>query len=380
VLGSSGLHYPRDQYVAATSLGDRGAQALLANGAGHLLVPSSSVGPVPPSWLFPVWAPFVVNGTHSVADASDAGLAEHLFGSVDPVLRANHLLADLAVLFFSDSQSTLPRGVTLLSPLRWHPGSRFFATMLAGLSSSPIIKSVTLSQLFAQVPPGSAETPLITRNLVAPPTTAADSLSAGLIASARQQLQALHSLAPTQTDVLRRNERLLLLSESSRMPLATRQEYLNSVGNQLAREAALVSLPTGRTITITSLSAKLPISIYSKSSTPLKVVLALSSPDLGFTRHVIGLTLLPRNNTVNIGVSARTSGDFPVRLQLLTPTGGVNLASGTLEIHSTAISGVAVALTAGAGAFLVLWWSRSVFRKRRKGKHLRSGHPVAVPA
>jgi hypothetical protein len=50
-----------------------------------------------------------------------------------------------------------------------------------------------------------------------------------------------------------------------------------------------------------------------------------------------------------------------------------------MTIRSTAISGVAVALSIGAAAFLVVWWMRSILTKRRK-KHKQRGAALAAGA
>jgi hypothetical protein len=42
-----------------------------------------------------------------------------------------------------------------------------------------------------------------------------------------------------------------------------------------------------------------------------------------------------------------------------------------MTIRSTAISGVAVALSVGAAVFLVVWWMRAIVTKRRKQHKLR---------
>jgi len=75
-----------------------------------------------------------------------------------------------------------------------------------------------------------------------------------------------------------------------------------------------------------------------------------------------------------VHVGTRTSGDSNLELQLFSPTGRLELAHAQFTIRSTAISGVAIALTASAGAFLLFWWFRSASRRRRRhaARHGRS--------
>ncbi|QXC59836.1 hypothetical protein KSP35_15825 [Aquihabitans sp. G128] len=51
------------------------------------------------------------------------------------------------------------------------------------------------------------------------------------------------------------------------------------------------------------------------------------------------------------------------------------LAESRYRVRSTAVSGVGLLLTVGAGGFLALWWGRHWVRTRRKaqGRHGRSG-------
>ena len=107
--------------------------------------------------------------------------------------------------------------------------------------------------------------------------------------------------------------------------------------------------------------------------------LTVSSPDLGFpSGHSWPVKLYPRTNIVTISLAARESGDFPLTVTLAARNGFV-VASGDITIRSTAISGVAVALSIGAAVFLVVWWLRSILSKRRK-KHKLRGAALAAEA
>ncbi len=378
-LASLGVKPAKGQYAVAAPLSDSELPALRSNGIDRIVVPSDSVTPVPQSWVFPVWAPFLVKGTDMVADASDYYLEQHLESSSDPVLRANQLLADLALLYFVE-QPPGNRGVTLLAPLGWHPSTQFLGTVLSGLSSSPVVQSDTLSQFFDQVPPGSDESGLLFRGLQASPTPREDRLPTAAIAGARTRLVALSGLLPKEPGRIEQLTELLLLSETALIPMSTRSAYLGAPAAQLNIEASRISLPSDKTITITSLSARIPVSIYSKALTPLRVELELSSAELSFRHRDLELVLQPGNNSIPVQLSARTGGDFEMLMTDTTQSGAFSLASGNLTIRSTAISGVAVALTVGAGLFLVVWWARSVLKRRRHGKHVRTGTQPRAPA
>jgi hypothetical protein len=67
-------------------------------------------------------------------------------------------------------------------------------------------------------------------------------------------------------------------------------------------------------------------------------------------------------------VQSRTSGSFPLRVTVRTPSGAV-LSQSRISVRSTATSGVGVVLSVGAGAFLFLWWLRQ-FRHGRRARAL----------
>lgn len=351
-------------FVATSSPGRAGLRLLNSHGADRLLVPSSSVTPVPSDWVFPVWAPFLVRKTGVEVDASDYYLERHLESGSDPVLRANQLLADLAVLFFS-LQPQENRGVTLLAPPKWRPSQSFLQTLIPALGTGTIVKPLVLSQFFSQVPPGSAEQPLLFRSLVPARPAGNGHLPNSVISKSEREISGLSSLSSHEARRVAKLRELLLLSETAGLSPSTRLDYLGAPATALQAAASKLSLPRNRTITVTSLSARVPITLYSSAAEPIHAQLRLRSPDLGFRRRVVPVTLRPRNNTIEVRVSARTAGDFPLNLELTTVSGSVRLATGNLLIRSTAISSVAVGLTAGAAAFLVLWWARSALKRRR---------------
>jgi hypothetical protein len=376
LLRAIGAVVDRHRYVATAPVGSLALHALSNEGVRQLLVPSNSVASFPPSrWEYPVWAPFIARGDDQVvADASDAGLESHLESGSDPVLRATQLLSDLALLYFVE-QPPGNRGVTLLAPAGWRPSESFLNTLVAGLGTNPVVSPVTLSQFFSQVHPGSGEEPLLVRSLQSAGISRADRLERKQVIGARIRLASVSSLLPAGSYLVTRLEDMVLLGEAAGLGRTERVAFLHAPLRTLRALAKAITLPAGKTITITSLSAKVPISIYSTAHRPLRVELSLESSDLSFRHHDLTLMLRPKNNTREIALTARTVGDFPFQLTVRSPSGHFLLGRTRVLIRSTAISGVAVALTAGAGAFLVLWWGRSVLKKRR-GRHARSTKPT----
>jgi hypothetical protein len=356
-------------FISTSPLDARTATRLAGEGAADILVPDTAVGGQDSY----DWAPFVIEGTQVRADASDPFLASEFDSRSSPALRADDVLADLADLYFAEPYDP-PRGVTLLAPDSWQPSTTELSVLLAGLSSDPVVEPDTVSGLFADVPPGSAEAQdMLFRTLTPGKVSATDAISGPAVANARAHLAALASMLPSDSGLLSRLGNDVLLSETGGLPQSARATYLAPVDGELSAKALGVSLPKDRPITMTSLTAKIPISVSSGTKTPLHLDLVLTSQvgELSVSPSIIPLTLSRSNNTVEIRVHARAAGNFRLGLAIRTVVGNYRLASGALFIRSTAISGVAVGLTAGAAVFLLVWWTRSSLKKRHKATHLR---------
>ncbi len=146
-------------YVANTPMASRSLAALEAAGVTRLLVPNASVKPEPASLtLTTPTAPFLIPHSGVEAMASDAYLEDDLGDTTAPALKAQQMLADLALVYF-DEPSDPEKAVALLSPLDWHPSASFLDAVLTGLSESGIVDAVTLADLFDNVTPGYGGSP-----------------------------------------------------------------------------------------------------------------------------------------------------------------------------------------------------------------------------
>jgi hypothetical protein len=122
--------------------------------------------------------------------------------------------------------------------------------------------------------------------------------------------------------------------------------------------------------------------VLSSAGTPVRVLLTLTSEQLSFVDAKFGgvgscrpvgpgsenceLILSPLHpTTLQVPVVVRTSGAFPLALQLATPSGSEEIASSTDTVRSTAISDVGLVLMVSAALFLAVWWARNARHGRR---------------
>lgn len=388
-------------YVATAPLGSSGLAALAADGLKRIVLPAANLSsvangnPKTVQWPYTLSAPFHIAGSSVEGVQADSGLEAHLTGSGSSALRAQQLLADLAEIYFDSPNYPQSRGVALVAPGSWAPQPGFLDAVLSGLQSSPIIAAVPISELFRSVPPGTCKeapsaitgcSPAV-RSIAAPNPNSGGGITFGEVQTARAEIGELASIMPTATATTRIFDDAVLLAESAGLDPGVRESYLSASLATTTELGSELSMPANRIVTVTASSARFPIAVSSSSSTPLHVVLVISGPKL--TSPSSTPLVLDRGTTAFIvRVTTRTSGDSNLQLELLSPTGGFVLVRREFTLRSTAISGVAIGLTAGAGAFLLVWWLRSALRRgrRRSGKHARgerrepATEPVPEPA
>ncbi len=304
-----------------------------------------------------------------VAVTADASLAAH-FAESDDVLGAQHLLADLAVLY-NDDPAAARRGVIAAPSRNWEPSAAFVETLLVGLETSPILEDVTIDGLFERVAPattgtGSRVAPLVRRIAPPPPGTVAPSLPASTIGQARRRVDAFASAVEATNPVLDRLDRTLLVSQSADLRSRDRLRYLEGVQQQVRAEISRIAMPQNRSITLTAREGEIPVTITNSLDYPLRAVLRVASDTLEFPDgDSQQLDLVRRNTTAQFTVQAQSSGSFPLRVRLESPEGLV-LAESRFTVRSTAVSGVGTALSIGAGLFLLVWWGNHLRGRRSR--------------
>jgi hypothetical protein len=358
-------------WVATGAVGTALGQGLRLAGASHVVLPDTDLTTGSDSnhatWSQPFELPLAKGGT-VLAAASDTELSAH-FGAdpSDPVLAANQLLADLAVIHLVEEPFPAdPRGVIAVPPLGWVPNPAFVSALLKGLNGNPVVQATTLDGFFAHVPKGGNDSSITRRLSTSGPGPSLSAAQATAIVHARNRVSAFAGSVPRQANVRAQIDELLLASESNLLGTATRKDALGDFERELSGQLSLVQVAS-RTITITARNASIPITITSAAPYSLHGTLSLSSGKLEFPRgHTRVVSIDHPTNSTRVDVLARTSGDLPLELTLTSPNGVLVIARGRLTVRSTATSVVGVALTALAVLVLAAWWVRTWRRSRRE--------------
>lgn len=373
-----------DTWVTDGPVDDATVSTLLSHHVSRLIVPDSDLSPVASVTTFGYPTTLSFGTATPTVMAADPGIAADFTRAEPPVLAANQLLAELAMI-----QTETPgysRAVVAMPPPGWTVSPTFVSTLLTGLAGDPLLRAVTASDLFRGV-----RTADVTRTLAHP--SAAGSSPAGQalarasdeITSARAAVSALAALLPgpsTQVTDLRSR---LLAAESSTLSSARRDGILRAIVAESGKVTGMVSLPAPTSMTLTSTKGQLPITVLTGAGLKPRLELHLVSQRLIFhsfdtpegpctaattTKLICTLVLTARNTTLKVPVETRSSGVFQLDVYLYPPgaAAGAWLAHDTDTVRSTAVSSVGIIVGVVAVLSLLVWWVRDLRHGRRPRK------------
>lgn len=394
VLGDR-LHAP-DRSVADLGawdgrLSEQALRWFADRGATAYLVPDDAlVGLDPAAFPRTLAAPFLLDigaGRTAPAVRLDRGLADH-FTSVDPVLGANQLVADLSVIALD--LPSISRGVVVAPPEGWTPSAAFLSAYVAALDtarpdgSDPLLAPTPLAGVIADTPAARAagdtatEGPTLRRSIRqgASPAPLSElaaqmSLTGGLVDSLATMVPG--GTAPART-LTRRLRQQMSVAAAPGLGEAARDRDFASIRSQVTTTAKSVRLPPRQTITLTSDTASLPVTIRRPADGPTSVLIHIDAPNRlelpdGTTQTV---HLDDTTTRFDIRVHSDSPGDTIVRLTATSPDNHLFVGTTEIVVRSTAASGVGFIISFGSLAFLVVWWGRDIVRtrRRRRARHV----------
>jgi hypothetical protein len=359
---------------------------LAAHGATQVIVPNEDLtslsNEIDTTFAYSTYLDFA--GSQLKAVAADAVLTADFTRNEPPVLAANQLLAELAMIYTEQPNSV--RGVAVMAPPGWSVPPDFVQTLLAGLDGNPLVSAVSASSLFSNVGAPKGARGLAANQSTGPGFSRTD---AAAISGARSAIGNLASVLGPSAKVTTL-EKQLLLAESQTLTAAQRATVLHSIVTGTGQVQSAVSLPPATSITLTSTQGQIPLTILAAPNLHPRITLRLKSQRLIFlpfsprggtctvqteSTETCTLTLVSQNTTLKVPVETRASGVFPLDVYLYG--GSKQLAHDKDTVRSTAVSGAAVILIIVALLALVVWWGRDLRRGRRPKGMVPS--PVAEP-
>ena len=384
LAGGFGVTPSESTWVVDGPVNDATVSVLLAHHARQLIVPDGDLSPLTSVITFGYPTTLSFGSAGPTVMAADPGITADFTRDEPPVLAANQLLAELAMI-----QTETPgyaRGVVAMPPADWTVSPVFMSTVLAGLDGNPLLQGVTASGLFSKVRTADA-----TRTLATPgaagssPAGQALGRAATDILRARASVNALAALLPGPSPQVTDMQQRLLAAESDTLSSAQREAVLTAVVAEAGKVTDMVSLPPATSMTLTSTRGQLPITILTSAGLHPRVELHLVSQRLQFhpfntpegpcqapviSRLVCTLDLTSRNTTLKVPVESRSSGVFQLEVFLYPPgaSSGPFLAHDSDTVRSTAVSSVGIIIIVVAVLSLALWWGRDLRHGRRPGK------------
>ena len=347
---------------------------LAASGTRTVLVPSGMLDTTSTNTLTRPIAIRTSDGTLVNAIAADELAARRLLPGPDPVLAAHEALAAL-VLLHIDQPSTA-RGIAVVLPRTIDPTTlREFLRALgdpsAGTASAPVLSATTASGLAATMagPVFGTSAPTIVRWTSDEPTSLGD--YGARLATTDRALAGLHSMVPDDASITGPIDGQVLASAAAGLSDPDRASVLFGADRAIAAASRSVGLPPSQTMTLTSRTGRIPLNLRNDFPVDAKVRVRLVSPKLEFPEgSIIDTTLSPSGITrIDVSVATRASGSFPVDVIIESIDGTLPVDTGRITVRSTAISGLGIVLSVGAGLFLLAWWG-SHFRKVRRARGL----------
>jgi hypothetical protein len=321
------------------------------------------------------------------AVVADEGAAARLVSTDDPELAGQRALAELAMLQLGQTGSG--HGVAVVVPAATDPAA--LSTMLAGLADptgassgsagEALVSPVTVEDLFTTTEVATTtvngRSSTMVRGYRAVPPADLGRYPAAL-RSARTSLAGLLSLVPSAPTVTDPVTFAVLSSGSRNLTTDEQLAMLAGAADDTTAVTAEIVVSPEQVVTLTSSSGKVPLNLENRLQVPARVRIVLSSAKLDFPEGSVIEQELPaaQTTTIDLQVETRASGAFPLDVTITSADGSLPVATSTYTVRSTAISGVGLVLSIGAGLFLLVWWARHFRTTRRARKLVASNHPA----
>jgi hypothetical protein len=301
-------------------------------------------------------------------------LSAHAGETGDPILDANHLVADLAVLYFDNPPDK--RAAVVAFGEDQHVDPQLLDALLTALdpTTNRILQPMTLNAMFNTIPRAGSKgetngrgTPL-TRTLA--PTLGTNlSAFATELHSTEADLDSYRGMVTADNPRSAEFERRALAAGGADLSEADQIAHLEGVRASIKGETAKLQPPPRQTINFTARDGVISLTIRNTTGYPVKITMRLQGDKLEFPGHENGLldvTLTAETTRVSLNVRTRASGDSPLDVTATAPDGHLLIGRTRVTVRSTAFSGVGIILSIGAGSFLALWWLRHAVAVRRE--------------
>ncbi len=352
----AGLLRPPDSSLDQTTL-----DALARLGADTLILDPTTVPPTPQPLGFasPATASLAASGTAVRAVVADPNVEALLSSPLviqDPVKAAQAVLGELAAIWLE--QPGVERGLAIALPEDFQAPGAFFGPFVRGVAGAPWLGNATATALADAFPAAGS-------SLLAP---SADVFSRGYVEELRQtrrRLDTYRSMLVEQSEEPARMENELLFAEAGQFVgnEAAGAPFVDAVRSEVGGVFDAVRPDTGQVVTLTSSTGgAVPVRVTNGNEIPVRVIVKLVSPHLS-TSDAGRVLDAGQTTTMSFDVTLNTTGRFPVDVQVVSPSGRL-INQAQLVVRSTGFNRIAILITVGAAAVLLLLWARRFVPRR----------------
>jgi Family of unknown function (DUF6049) len=283
----------------------------------------------------------------------------------DTRLELQQLFAETAMIR-EELPSSEGRVIQLTIPRTWRPQGRELTVLLNGLARAPWLQTLTPNEGLTGGTDPADNRQIVSRaeNL----STQPDPSYFDGVREASALVAHFDSVEPPDSFVRRLNRNLMVAQSRAWWDdLTGGQEYIDETEEEVGTELGKVGIFGGERleIALTSRRGEIPITIFRNTDYPVSVNVVLESTRLELEDNVLPQEIERAQERVTFEVVARSSGEFPLNVRLTTPDGYGFGDVKRITIRSTAFNRVALGITFGALAFLILFYVVRVIRRRR---------------
>jgi len=325
------------------------------------------VAPPPPDLTFspPPVAPLATVPRAVAGIAPDPLLAQDMatWAADDPPFLAAQLTMGEIATIYLESPGTPHRGVAVLFPERTPESGRFLQTFAGLVTRAPWLRPATASAVVAAVRLDHTPVRVRARVLHAFPPGYATRFHAtqGSLTQFESAVQDAGALAEQM-----RTNLLYSIGGAAVRNVPLGESFLSAVTSSVQHVQGKIHPRVSNPVTLPARQGTIPFTVENDSAYRVRIVVRLvSTSQLTFPhgdRRTI--TVEPRSSQfLSFTVQTRTTGRFPVSVQIFTPA-GARITQTQMIVRSTAYNRVALVVTLGAALFLLAWWGRRFLPRR----------------
>ena len=264
--------------------------------------------------------------------------------------------------------SRVDRVLAIGLPGLWEPPQWTSRLLLNGLRRAPWLETMTPRRALEQM---RDEGTIRDRRIRSSLPRLENQPEAGYLAEVERAddvVEALREIQPPP-DLVQRLARNALVAES-RLWLsdptssADGESYAIQAADEAERELSKITIGGSDEIGLTSREAEIPIVVFNDASYDVSVNVVVRSSALGIDEQTATTIGAHGLRTITLDVETQSSGIFGAFVRVETPD-GYDIDSKTISVRSTEFNEIALGLTFGALAFLVLFYITRAIRSRQ---------------